>query len=185
MKLVESRFQAVPLNGERMAEGLRHPGGGSRIADLAAALKKAKVPRRDRRESAAPTRLRATKLSEFLADTEAWDNSRAWVGTRRVDTAASRSCRSRRFPDIEVPAGLPGEFADYLEGALAWHNPALIGKGMACGAWERLLARPPQERRFKSTWAAFMLGKAWEEDEPDKAVAILQASPRPGPARLC
>ena len=41
---------------------------------------------------------------------------------------------------------------------------------MACGAWERLLDRPPQERRFKSTWAAFMLGKACEEDEPDKAL---------------
>jgi tetratricopeptide (TPR) repeat protein len=75
-----------------------------------------------------------------------------------------------QFPNIEVPAGLPGEFADYLEGALAWHNPGVVGKGMACGAWERLLARPPQERRFKSTWAAFMLGKASEEDEPDKAV---------------
>ncbi|MCX6925627.1 MAG: LysM peptidoglycan-binding domain-containing protein, partial [Verrucomicrobia bacterium] len=28
----------------------------------------------------------------------------------------------------------------------------------------------PQERRFKSTWAAFMLGKTCEEAEPDKAI---------------
>jgi hypothetical protein len=65
--------------------------------------------------------------------------------------------------------GLPDEFADYLEGAIAWRNPAVLDKTMARQAWERPLNRPPKERRYKSTWAAFMLGKSWEKDDPDKA----------------
>ncbi len=40
---------------------------------------------------------------------------------------------------------------------------------LARQAWERLLARPPEERKFKSTWAAYMLGKSWELEDLDKA----------------
>jgi tetratricopeptide (TPR) repeat protein len=110
------------------------------------------------------------KLGKFLADTEVWADSRPWVYDEKGGHRGKPTLPQPRFPSIEIPAGLPGEFADYLEGALAWHNPAVVGKGMASGAWERLLDRPPQERRFKSTWAAFMLGKARAEKEPDKAV---------------
>ncbi len=69
---------------------------------------------------------------------------------------------------IRVVAGLPGEFADYFEGALAWHNGET---NRAITAWERLLQRPPAQRRWRSTWAAFMLGKARWETEPRKAIA--------------
>ena len=66
-----------------------------------------------------------------------------------------------------MPPGLPGEFEDYLRGAIAWHQ----GKtGDARAAWEKLLARPAGERRLRSTWAAFMLGKAAIEDDPAAAV---------------
>jgi hypothetical protein len=40
----------------------------------------------------------------------------------------------------------------------------------ARAAWEKLLARPESERRQRSTWAAFMLGKATAEKEPAAAV---------------
>jgi tetratricopeptide (TPR) repeat protein len=57
---------------------------------------------------------------------------------------------------LTVPEGLPGEFADYLRGALAYHRGDLDA---ATATWEKLLKRPEGERRFRSTWAAYMLGK--------------------------
>src|SRR5207245_8450257 len=37
--------------------------------------------------------------------------------------------------------------------------------------WERVLSLPPDQRRWKSTWAAFMLGRSFETNQPDKAIA--------------
>lgn len=57
-----------------------------------------------------------------------------------------------------VPSGddLPAEFALYLEGALAYHRDR---PDEARGAWLELLELPPEMRRLRSTWAAFMLGR--------------------------
>lgn len=67
-----------------------------------------------------------------------------------------------------VPEGLPGEFAGYLRGAAAWWDGRT---DEARTHWRRLLERPAAERRFRSTWAAFMLGKAaLEEKKLDEAV---------------
>jgi tetratricopeptide (TPR) repeat protein len=170
MKLVESRFQAVPLKGEDAGASFTAQSAAAELADLTAALKKAKVPDDEADRIRGAHQAAREQLGNFLADTEAWDNSREWVFDEKGRHHGKPRLPQPQFPSIDIPAGLPGEFADYLEGALAWHNPAVVGKGMACAAWERLLERPPKERRFKSTWAAFMLGKASEEDEPDKAV---------------
>ncbi len=70
---------------------------------------------------------------------------------------------------IVIPEGLPAEFSDYLEGALAWRNPAVTDPGAGREAWERLLALPRAERHFKSIWAAFMLGRSWEKEDLNKA----------------
>lgn len=72
---------------------------------------------------------------------------------------------------VRVTPGLPGEFADYLRGALAWRqgdNPAAIA------AWKALLERPASERHYRSTWAAYMLGKTLLEDEPETAARYFQ-----------
>ena len=73
------------------------------------------------------------------------------------------------FPSIAVIDGLPGEFADYFEGAIVWSNESVTDKTEARQAWEKLLQRPPEERHYKSTWAAFMLGRSWEAEDPKKA----------------
>jgi hypothetical protein len=91
---------------------------------------------------------------------------------------ADESTRSRRgdqpvFPLLAEVTDLPDEFADYLAGAAAISD--LDGdETEARKHWERLLARPASERKFKSTWAAFMLGKTWEEKDDDKAVEYFQ-----------
>ncbi|RYD61814.1 MAG: tetratricopeptide repeat protein, partial [Verrucomicrobiaceae bacterium] len=50
----------------------------------------------------------------------------------------------------------PSEFADYHRGAFAWRMGKLEE---ARAAWEALLKRPAEERRYRTTWAMFMLGK--------------------------
>lgn len=72
---------------------------------------------------------------------------------------------------LGVPEGLPGEFADYLRGAFLYHRQRYPE---AAEAWERLLARPEKERRYRSTWAAFMLGKVYLRGDRAKAVEWFQ-----------
>ncbi|HEY1109969.1 MAG TPA: hypothetical protein VGE76_15070, partial [Opitutaceae bacterium] len=56
-----------------------------------------------------------------------------------------------------LPDGLSAEFALYLSGAVAWH----AGEWQeARSHWEAILTLPPDQRRYRSTWAAFMLGRA-------------------------
>lgn len=69
---------------------------------------------------------------------------------------------------LAVPVGLPGEFADYLRGAIAYQ---MDDAGKARAAWEALLARPAAERPRRTTWAAFMLGKTLVKDDPAAAVS--------------
>jgi hypothetical protein len=72
---------------------------------------------------------------------------------------------------LGVPDGLPGEFADYLRGALLYHRQRYPE---AAAAFERLLARPGKERRYRSTWAAFMLGKIHLRGDRGRAVEWFQ-----------
>jgi hypothetical protein len=71
----------------------------------------------------------------------------------------------------QITPGLPGEFADYFQGSVAWH---LGNFSAARSAWLNLLGRPPAERHFKSTWAAFMLGRSWEEENRSRAMGYFQ-----------
>jgi len=69
--------------------------------------------------------------------------------------------------DLRVPQGLPAEFEDYIRGAILYHRGEMEE---ARAEWQRLLSRPASERRFRSTWAAFMMGKTWIEKAPEKAL---------------
>jgi tetratricopeptide (TPR) repeat protein len=87
--------------------------------------------------------------------------------------AAEASSAGEPPPDLgglEVPAGLPLEMAVYLEGALAFRRGE---RDAARAAWERVLALPADQREYRSTWAAFMLGKLalLAEHDPDTAIA--------------
>ncbi len=73
------------------------------------------------------------------------------------------------FPSLAVVDGLPGEFADYFEGAREWNNPGVTDKSVARQSWEHLLNRPAEERHYKSVWAAYMLGRSWEKEDAKKA----------------
>lgn len=87
----------------------------------------------------------------------------AYAEVRRKLTAHSAETDRSRFTtrpaqpmqSIDVPAGLPGEFADYLRGAIQYH---MQKGGDARMAWRELLERPAGERKYRSVWAAYMLG---------------------------
>jgi hypothetical protein len=74
------------------------------------------------------------------------------------------------FQPVPVPDGLPGEFADYEKGALAYYEERM---DEARATWEKLLARPAGERRYRTTWAAYMIGRSQVESDPAAAVKWL------------
>ncbi len=169
MQLVATRFHAKESEGS-FAEQTRD----AESADLEAALKKSKRPAEEAARVIALHHVQRNRLHEFVADHETWAASGEWVWTEEGAQRAQPKSPPPEFPQFKAVDGLPGEFADYFEGAAAWHNPGLANKGLAREAWERLLDRPAAERKCKSTWAAFMLGKSWEDDEPDKAAEYFQ-----------
>src|SRR5581483_9052617 len=68
-------------------------------------------------------------------------------------------------------AGAPPEFADYLQGSVAWFN---CQTNQARQSWETLLHRPAAARHYRSTWAAYMLGKSWAVEDPERAAGYFQ-----------
>lgn len=130
------------------------------------------------RKLAPPSQLRAVESGDPPADQTARadlaDLERALPGRPEVlaryravrEALRARDSAPEAIAGLAVPPGLPGEFADYLEGAIAWHRGRLPE---AAAAWERLLRRPAAERRQRSTWAAFMLGKLHLRKDPEQA----------------
>jgi len=55
-----------------------------------------------------------------------------------------------------MPNEFNSEFADYHRGAFAYHSG---DKDAAQKAWQALLDRPASERKYRTTWAEYMLGK--------------------------
>ncbi|MCW5554218.1 MAG: LysM peptidoglycan-binding domain-containing protein [Verrucomicrobiae bacterium] len=187
MRLVESRFLAVPLpeTGAMERRGFGGPAGSRRgdfasqsleaeLSDLTAALKQQGLAVEEIEAICEAHQIERAKLKDYVAARERWEGSGEGHWNENGGRRSDRKGSAPIFPKLEFVEGLPVEFSDYLEGASAWHNPALVDKSMAREAWERLLARPASERKFKSTWAAFMLAKSWEKEEPEKALTSYQ-----------
>lgn len=66
---------------------------------------------------------------------------------------------------------LPAEFVLYLRGAAAYHAGAYEA---AILAFQELLGLPEDARRYRSTWAAYMIGKSLGETLPDQAAAYYE-----------
>jgi len=74
-------------------------------------------------------------------------------------------------PPLTVPDGLPGEFADYLRGAIAYRQKQTE---TARQAWQALLQRPADQRRQRSVWAAYMVGRSYRDENPTEALRWFQ-----------
>ena len=69
---------------------------------------------------------------------------------------------------LDPPAGLPREFDRYARGMVAYRLGRIAS---AHDWWRALLQLPPAERRFKSTWAAYMLGRTQPDEQAPVAAA--------------
>lgn len=102
------------------------------------------------------------KLLSYAAERETASQRRLWF-----DLGNAEQPVTPKAPAVSVPEGLPAEFADYFAGAIAWHTGDTNG---ARAAWSALLERPVEERRNRSTWAAFMLARSYESENAAKAI---------------
>ena len=59
------------------------------------------------------------------------------------------------------------EFAIYLAGRSLAESGNLPG---ARATWHALLAMPPADRGWRSTWAAFKIGRSYQDDDPAEAI---------------
>ncbi|HTV40705.1 MAG TPA: hypothetical protein VMF08_09025 [Candidatus Sulfotelmatobacter sp.] len=157
------------------------------LADLQKALTQMDTPVSTAKAIIKAHQLERAKLQAFEENMESGDRVE-WDGTDYIHISISppmpanptdpsdptNSPSSPPFPDIRITPGLPEEFADYFGGAIAWENPAAFNSDLACMSWNKVLALPPSQRHFKSTWAAFMLGKYWIDKDPQKAIGYFQ-----------
>lgn len=71
-----------------------------------------------------------------------------------------------------APAEFPSEFADYHRGAVAYHGGDMDA---AEKAWKALIERPAAERKYRTTWANYMLGKvALDAKRPEDALTYFR-----------
>lgn len=68
----------------------------------------------------------------------------------------------------DMPEGLPPEFDLYLRGAITWTNGDVRA---ARRYWQAVLDLPADQRRYRSTWAAYMLGRSEVRSDPQKTGA--------------
>ncbi len=93
----------------------------------------------------------APDLSDFA---DALKTGRLKTADATAATEAHKNARAAIDAEKPLPGGeADSEFADYHAGAAAPDKPE------AAAAWQKLLARPKEERHYRSVWAAFMLGK--------------------------
>lgn len=90
--------------------------------------------------------------------------SRASAGAQTQEHAgAEREVPARAFSELD--ARVPAEFAGYFRGAAAWHRGAWAEAGEA---WRHVLELPAEQRRYRSTWASFMLGRLRQKQAEGK-----------------
>ena len=87
---------------------------------------------------------------------------------------ADREWDKNRGPEPLLPDlsgnhldALPQEFADYQRGAIAYHAGKLED---ARKSWLAVLALPKAQRLYRSTWAAYMIGRTYSASDPAKAI---------------
>ena len=144
--------------------------------DLRAALKKAGTAASEVQDILDQQKIQREKLAKFHAAHDRWK----YTGNANEIDSNDDPTPEPKSPGPEpslgsfgvaVIDGLPGEFADYFRGSIAWHAGRT---NEARAEWEKVLELPAAERHYRSTWAAYMLGRSWENEDPVKAAEFFQ-----------
>lgn len=164
MNLLRTRWVAQPVSGDADVKAYAQQSQQGEVDDLIDALLALGHDDAKVLAISAAHQEQRKKLSAFQAEMGQWN--KPWP--------VPDSEEKPEFPSLAPVRGLPPEFGLYFAGLIAWHNPTLKDKGRARDSWMALLNLPPDQRRYKSTWAAYMLGKSWETENPDKATALFR-----------
>lgn len=140
------------------------------LIDLSVALRELETDKADAQRIIEAHRENRRKLTEYLEAYQEWE-PKPWEN--EIALEARHFGEPPPFPVFDSVPGLPKEFAEYFEGAVALRQPQ-SDPTEARQIWQRLLDRPAAERKFKSTWATFMLGKLAETNAPAQAVIYFQ-----------
>jgi hypothetical protein len=175
LDLRASKFRAMPVTNEDFTRYQTQTANAD-LDDLREALKQAATPAEKLDEIVADHLEQRQQLGKYLDALEEWESSGDFevsngVYTRRHDTPHP----SLYAFGLKVTDGLPGEFADYFRGGIEWHAEHT---NEARAAWETLLRRPADERHYRSTWAAYMLGRSWEDEDTNKAIGYFRETQR-------
>jgi len=159
MKLAPLKTRAVQLAaGQKFYE----QSSEVEMSDLAAALKRQKISSEQVVVIMQSHLAERMKLNAFLKARNEWEHFHPFPGYICDTNGYHLTLNTNpppEFPAVAVTPGLPREFVLYFQGAVAWQKH----EGWTpCESWQRLLELPAAERHFKSTWAAFMLGKYHE-----------------------
>lgn len=174
-ELQRIHFPPSPFHAISTTNDFAEQSADAELDDLQSALERSGRPPSAIKTVVKKHRLERSRLQNYVESLEHWKLS----APMEWDAATTNYVRkpagpAPEFPEMDIPGGLPEEFSDYFAGAIVWENPAVTNKEVAWADWERVLALPPQQRRFKSTWAAFMLGKSWSRENPDKAIGYFR-----------
>ncbi len=94
---------------------------------------------------------------------------REWLDQLQRNHWMVHGYRMESYPsvyDLTVPSGLPLEFELYVWGAMYYYQGEWC---LARECWENLMSLPPEQRHYRSTWAAFMIGRTLLGEDPDRA----------------
>jgi len=94
---------------------------------------------------------------------------REWLDQLQRNHWTVHGYRMESYPsvyDLTVPSGLPLEFELYVWGAIYYYQGEWC---LARECWENLMNLPPEQRHYRSTWAAFMIGRTLLGEDPDRA----------------
>lgn len=172
----EDDRQLKARNGNRYhyyADRLGQQTASADVADLEKALAESGLSDDQQDDITGRYRVARGVLLEYSTALSKWKREAKWRRWRRTGSG-SHSQDEMSPPQFESPAiprQLPGEFAEYLRGAIFYY---LEQPEEARKVWSDLLKRPRRQRLYRSTWAAFMIGKTLLEEEPGDAIAWFQ-----------
>lgn len=162
--LLPANFHAVLTTNDYASQTI-----DADLADLRAALRKTEFTKAEREQIISNYQVARMQLASLHAAPAKVDDG--VYTTESVSEPKVSEPIPSALPNVSVPDGLPDEFADYFRGSIEWHSEHT---NEARVAWEALLERPPAERHYRSTWAAYMLGKYWQGVDEEKAIEYFQ-----------
>ena len=107
------------------------------------------------------------KTRKVITDIRQARSDWQWRQSERSRGSNMKETEPPKFIPPEIPAGIPEEFKDYLTGAIYYYQDQF---DKATSTWEKLLKRPASQRKYKSTWAAYMIGRVLLSSKPQDSI---------------